>query len=89
MIWGSSQELHSPYIGARFEQPDALQLNGMTNFEMKLCMRKNGWRSFVRGGIDLKPQKVENIFLAVITFPPFFCADTFNTSLLLIVCALK
>ena len=24
-----------------------------------------------------------------ITFPPFFCANTFDTSLLLIVCALK
>ena len=34
------------------------------------------------------PQKFEHIFVAVITFPPFFCADTFDTSLLLIVCAL-
>ena len=34
--------------------------------------------------------KFEHIFVAVITFsPPFFCADTFDTSLLLIVCALR
>ena len=33
--------------------------------------------------------KFEHIFLAVIIFFPFFCADTFITSLLLIVCALR
>ena len=33
--------------------------------------------------------KFEHIFVAVITFPPFFCADTFIASLLLIVCALR
>ena len=37
----------------------------------------------------LKPPKSEQIFVAVITFPPFFCADTFDISLLLIVCALS
>ena len=31
----------------------------------------------------------QHIFVAVITFPPFFCANTFDTSLLLIVCALR
>ena len=32
----------------------------------------------------------EHIFVAVITFPPpFFCANTFDSSLLLIVCALR
>ena len=41
------------------------------------------------GGLHLKPLKFEHIFVAVITFPPFFCADTFDTSLLLIVCALR
>ena len=30
-----------------------------------------------------------NTFVAVITFSPFFCADTFDTSLLLILCALR
>ena len=33
--------------------------------------------------------KFEHIFVAVISFPPLFCADTFDTSLLLIVCALN
>ena len=38
---------------------------------------------------DLKPPKFEHIFVPVIIFFPFFRANTFNTSLLLIVCALK
>ena len=42
-----------------------------------------------KGGLQLKSQKFEHIFVAVITFPPFFCANTFDTSLLLIVCALR
>ena len=46
-----------------------------------------------KGGLYLKPPKLEHIFVAVITSPPppppFFCADTFDTSLLLIVCALR
>ena len=42
-----------------------------------------------KGGLDLKPTKLEHIFVAVITFFPLFCANTFDTSLLLIVCALK
>ena len=41
------------------------------------------------GILHLKPPKFEHIFVALITFPPFFCANTFDTSLLLIVCALK
>ena len=41
------------------------------------------------GGRHLKPPKFEHIFVAVITFPPFFCANTIDTSLLLIVCALR
>ncbi len=43
------------------------------------------------GGVELylKPPKFEHIFEAVITFPPFFCTDTFDTNLLLIVCTLK
>ena len=45
---------------------------------------------FGREDLYLKPPKFEHIFVAVIPFlPPFFCADTFNTSLLLIVCALR
>ena len=39
--------------------------------------------------LHLKPTKFEHIFVAAITFFPFFCANTFDTSLLLIVCALK
>ena len=35
------------------------------------------------------PPKFEHIFVAVITSPPFFCAGTFITSLLLIVCGLR
>ena len=42
-----------------------------------------------KGGLSHLPPKFEHIFVAVITFPPFFCADTFDTSLLLIVCALR
>ena len=44
----------------------------------------------VRGeGLHHLLPKFEHIFVAVITFPPFFCANTFITSLLLIVCALR
>ena len=43
----------------------------------------------VMGGIHLKPPKFEHMFVAAITFFPYFCANTFNTSLLLIVCALR
>ena len=42
-----------------------------------------------KGGLHLKPPKFEDIFVAVITFFPFFCANIFDTSLLLIVCALR
>ncbi len=42
-----------------------------------------------KGGLHLKPPKFEHIFVAAIPFPPFFWADTFDTSLLLIVCALR
>ena len=37
----------------------------------------------------MKPPKFEHIFIAVIIFPPLFCADTYGNSLLLVVCALK
>ena len=37
----------------------------------------------------MKPPKFEHIFVAFITFSPFFCADIFNVNLLLIVCALR
>ena len=40
-------------------------------------------------GRYLKPVKFEHIFVAVLTFPPFFYANTFDTSLLLIVCDLR
>ena len=43
----------------------------------------------LKGGHSLKPPTFEHIFVAVITFSPFFCADTFITSLLLIVCGLR
>ena len=42
-----------------------------------------------KGGRHQKSPKFEHIFVAVITFSPFFCANTFDTSLLLIVCALR
>ena len=42
-----------------------------------------------QGVLHLKPPKLEHIFVALITCPPFFCADTFDTNLLLIVCALR
>ena len=41
------------------------------------------------GGLSLKPPKFEHIFVAVITSPSFFCADTFDINLLFIVCALR
>ena len=47
------------------------------------------WKGKNRVGRHLKPQKFENIFVAVITFFPFFCANNYYTSLLLIVCALR
>ena len=34
--------------------------------------------------LHLKLPKFEHIFVAVITFSPFFCANTFDTSLLLV-----
>ena len=48
----------------------------------------------LREGLSHIPPKFEHIFVAVITSPPpppppFFCADTFDTSLLLIVYALR
>ena len=42
--------------------------------------------------LGARPETTKNlkhIFVAVIFFPPLFCANTFDTSLLLIVCALK
>ena len=49
-----------------------------------------------QAGLSLKPPNIEHIFIAVITSPtppppppPFFCADTFDINLLLIVCALR
>ena len=46
-------------------------------------------RSFSNWGRYHLLPKFEHIFVAVITFSPFFCADTFITSVLLIVCALR
>ena len=43
----------------------------------------------IQRGLDLKPTKLEHICSCHNFFPPFFCANTFDTSLLLIVCALK
>ena len=46
-----------------------------------------GWgRLIKKGGLNLEPPKFEHTFIVVITFPPFFCADTFDTNLLLCVC---
>ena len=45
--------------------------------------------SGLKGGPIPEITKFEHIFVAVITFFPFFCANTFYTSLLLIVCALR
>ena len=41
------------------------------------------------GGLYLKPPKFGHIFVVVITFISFFCADTFDTNMLPIVCALR
>ena len=47
-------------------------------------------KTSIKGGLPHLPPKFEHIFVAVITSPPlFFCADIFDTSLLLIVCALR
>ena len=50
--------------------------------------RKNCRRPLVKGGRYLEP-KIWTQFVAVITFSPFFCANNYYTSLLLIVCALR
>ena len=55
------------------------------------------WRSdeetrptwLIAGDLDHLLPKFEHIFVAVITFPLFFCTDTFYTSLLLIVFAFR
>ena len=44
---------------------------------------------YCRGEATLKSPKFEHIFVAVITFSPFFCANNYYISLLLIVCALR
>ena len=41
------------------------------------------------GRLSHLPPKFENIFVAVITFSPFFCANNYYSSLLVIVCALR
>ena len=43
----------------------------------------------VKGGLTHFHPKFEHIFVVVITFSPFFCANNCYTSLLLIVCALR
>ena len=43
----------------------------------------------VKGGLSHFPPKFKNIFVVVITFSPFFCANNYYTSLLLILCALR
>ena len=45
--------------------------------------------SILYTGTTPEPPKFEHIIVAVITFFPFFCADTFDTSLLIIVYALR
>ena len=53
------------------------------------------WFSSIDEGLHLKPPKFKHIFVASHNFPPppppppLFCADTFDTSLLFIVCALR
>ena len=43
----------------------------------------------LKGGPHLKPPKFKRIFVAIIPFFSFFCANIFDTSLLVIVCALR
>ena len=45
------------------------------NFQVSFHKGRGG------GRLHLRPQKFENIFVAVIIFPPFFCADTFDNQL--------
>ena len=48
------------------------------------------FKFIAKGGLYLKSPKFEHVFVTVITSPPpLFCVDTFDTSLLLIVCALR
>ena len=61
----------------------------MEEWERREAGMKEEQQECEKGGLHLKPPKFEHIFVAVITFPPFFCANTFDTSLLLIVCALR
>ena len=53
------------------------------------CFPHTGGGGGGGGGMDHLLPKFEHIFVAAITSPPFFCANTFDTCLLLIVCALR
>ena len=64
-----------------------IEIDTLTLREEHWPLGKNRDRSLIlKGGHDHLPPKFEHIFVAVITFSPFFCADTLITSLLLIVC---
>ena len=63
---------------------------GHTGYALSEIYVCGGFTVKTKGDTHLKPPKFEHIFEAVITFFfSLFCANTFDTSLLLIVCALK
>ena len=66
-----------------FNMPD-FPLDWMAHKYIHTTKKSVDWllSASVKGGRHLKPPKFEHI-------PPFFCANTFDTSLLFIVCALK
>ena len=45
--------------------------------------------NMIKGGLSLKQPQFEQLYIAIITFFPFFYVDIFDTNLLLIVCALR
>ena len=68
---------------------DVCPFCGTTKHNITMGMSSRMWYHGQTTWRYLKPPKFEHIFVAVITFFPFFCANTFDTSLLLIVCAIR
>ena len=65
------------------------QKKGGKSYDSSNMCSNFGQISVLKGRLYHLLPKFEHIFVAVITFTPFFCADTFITSLLFIVCALR
>ena len=60
-----------------------------TESNLKGDFDSNDELDYVLGWTTPETTEIEHIFVAVINFSPFFCADIYDTNLLLIVCALN